>query len=74
MPAELASVLLGIEMHFVREPCVLRIGLQSLTQFDIRADYSFACRSRSELVMTETELKLIAAAARIGLSKIPKNG
>lgn len=33
------------------------------------------CRpSRSALVITETELKLMAAAAIIGLSKIPKNG
>lgn len=30
--------------------------------------------SRSALPITETELKLIAAAAIIGLSRIPKNG
>ena|SRR5215470_9482690 len=30
--------------------------------------------SRNEFVITETELKLIAAAARIGLSSTPKNG
>lgn len=30
--------------------------------------------SLSELAMTETELKLIAKAAIIGDSKIPKNG
>lgn len=30
--------------------------------------------SRNELVITETELKLIAAAARIGLNSSPKNG
>lgn len=31
-------------------------------------------RSRNALLTTETELKLIAAAAMIGLSRIPKNG
>ena len=31
-------------------------------------------RSLSALEITETELKLIAVAAIIGLSKIPKNG
>lgn len=30
--------------------------------------------NRNELAITETELKLIAAAAIIGESKIPKNG
>src|SRR5207245_3241809 len=30
--------------------------------------------SRSEFVITDTELKLIAAAAKIGRSKSPKNG
>ena len=33
-----------------------------------------ARRNRKALLMTETELKLIAAAARIGLSSHPKNG
>ena len=33
-----------------------------------------ARRSRSEFAITETELKLIAAAAIIGLNRIPKNG
>jgi hypothetical protein len=36
--------------------------------------YSRANRRRSELPMTETELKLIAAAAMIGLSNRPKAG
>ena len=36
--------------------------------------YSRANRKRSELPMTETELKLIAAAATIGLSSKPKAG
>ena len=36
--------------------------------------YSFTLRSRSEFAITDTELKLIAAAARIGLNNNPKNG
>ena len=36
--------------------------------------YSFTFRRSSALVITETELKLMAAAAKIGLSRIPKNG
>jgi hypothetical protein len=35
---------------------------------------SFTWRRRREFVITETELKLMAAAARIGLSRIPKKG
>jgi hypothetical protein len=31
-------------------------------------------RNRSEFAITDTELKLIAAAAIIGLSKTPKKG
>jgi len=36
--------------------------------------YSFTFRNRSEFVITDTELKLIAAAARIGLSSSPNTG
>src|SRR6516162_6545535 len=39
-----------------------------------QSDYSRANRSSSALPMTETELKLIAAAATIGLSNRPKAG
>ena len=35
---------------------------------------SFSRRSRRALVMTETELRLIAAPATIGLSSKPKKG
>jgi hypothetical protein len=38
------------------------------------APHSRVKRSRSALPMTETELKLIAAAATIGLSSRPKAG
>ena len=36
--------------------------------------YNFTFRSRRALPMTETELRLIAAPAIIGLSSRPKNG
>ena len=36
--------------------------------------YSSTLRRRSELAITDTELKLIAAAARMGLSNNPKKG
>jgi hypothetical protein len=39
-----------------------------------QASYSGALRSRNALAITETELKLIAAPAIIGLSSSPKNG
>ncbi len=38
------------------------------------ANYNRTRRSRSALAMTDTELKLIAAAAIIGDSSNPKNG
>lgn len=37
-------------------------------------DHSFTFRSRKALLMTETELRLMAAPAMIGLSSRPKNG
>jgi len=39
-----------------------------------RKPYSFTFRSRRELLITETELRLIAAAANIGEIKTPRNG
>ena len=36
--------------------------------------YSFTFRNRNEFVITETELKLMAAAANTGLSNQPVNG
>jgi hypothetical protein len=36
--------------------------------------HSFTLRNLSALPITETELKLIAAAASIGLKSRPKNG
>jgi hypothetical protein len=40
----------------------------------LNARYSLAFLSRSALVITDTELKLMAAAAMIGLSRIPNLG
>jgi hypothetical protein len=36
--------------------------------------HNLTFRSRNALLMTETELRLIAAPAMIGLSSKPKNG
>ncbi len=36
--------------------------------------YNLTARNLSEFVITDTELKLMAAAAIIGLSSSPKNG
>lgn len=36
--------------------------------------HKFTFRNRSALAMTETELKLMAAPAMMGLSSTPKNG
>ena len=49
-------------------------GLSKDPLVDCVRSYSFTFRRRSEFVITETELKLMAAAARIGLSNRPKNG
>lgn len=38
------------------------------------AYYNLTRRRRRAFVITETELKLIAAAAKMGLSRRPKNG
>jgi len=40
----------------------------------LRKHHSFSRRNRSALVMTDTELKLMAAPAIMGLSSTPKNG
>ena len=55
------------EMRFAPAFAYLRRGKQ-------RSGYSLSDRSRSAFAMTETELKLIAAPAIIGLSRTPKNG
>ena len=42
--------------------------------FHSTLSHSLAFRRRKALLMTETELRLIAAPAMIGLSSKPKNG
>jgi len=37
-------------------------------------NYNSTRLNRSEFAITDTELKLIAAAAKIGLNKIPNHG
>ena len=50
---------------------LLEIAVQTLLR---AASYNLTFRKRSEFVITDTELKLIAAAARIGLSSSPNTG
>jgi hypothetical protein len=42
--------------------------------FDSQLNHNLIFRSRKALLMTDTELRLIAAPAMIGLSNRPKNG
>ena len=48
--------------------------LISMSICERRDHYTFAVRSRSALPITDTELKLMAAAAIIGESRIPNTG
>ena len=50
-----------------------RVFVQEV-RFAQRSGYSLTVRNRSALAITETELKLIAAPAIIGLRRTPKNG
>ena len=47
---------------------------RSNRRFAQRSGYSLTDRSRSAFAITETELKLIAAPAIIGLRRIPNSG
>jgi len=49
-------------------------GLAKLARISLFMIYNFTRFSLSELVITDTELKLIAAAAIIGDNSIPKKG
>jgi hypothetical protein len=49
-------------------------GMNSNSRLEERLPYIFTLLSRRAFPITDTELKLIAAAANMGLSKIPKNG
>ena len=61
------------ELEEVTEPVFEPTTAISLN-LEAEESYIETLRSRSELAITDTELKLIAAAAIIGLSKIPKKG
>ena len=49
-------------------------GERSKTRFAQRSGYSLTDRSRNAFAITETELKLIAAPAIIGLRRMPNSG
>src|ERR1700722_5772609 len=50
------------------------IGQKCRSHHLCRTDHSFRFRKRRALVITDTELKLMAAAAKMGLSSRPKTG
>ncbi len=59
--------------------CWYSVALSCFQEFPLTEQgdskrYSASLRSRSALVITVTELKVIAAAATMGLSSRPKNG
>lgn len=54
------------------QPHLLPSVIRGVKQKQVR--YRRALRSRNALAITETELKLIAAPAIIGLNSSPKNG
>jgi hypothetical protein len=59
------------------EPNLLRRDCEEKTKrwrIPIRGNYNKNFRSRNALAMTDTELKLMAALASIGLSSQPKMG
>ena len=49
----------------------IKLGKFSLS---VSTDYNSTFRSRSALLMTETELKVMAALAKMGLRSKPMNG
>jgi hypothetical protein len=67
---------LNFELILHRERCgaLLRLGGRGRPSPHESWPYRSAFLRRRELVITETELKLMAVAARIGLSSHPKIG
>ena len=61
-----------IESPWAFQSAIHTIINQQLAQAANR--YNFGLRRRRALVITETELKLMAAAAKMGLSSRPKKG
>lgn len=62
--------------HTIWEECASphKVTLSPLGMHGNRVPHRSALRNRSAFVMTETELKVIAALANIGLSSTPING
>ena len=52
----------------------VRASLRDASARPTRRDYNLTDRNRSALAITETELKLIAAPAIIGLRRMPNSG
>ena len=50
------------------------VSQRSMAPLVLRTVHNFTFRNRSALPITETELKLIAAPAMMGLRSNPKNG
>jgi hypothetical protein len=74
-PCQFLNILRGAEapLSHVTRPLPRR-SLASLSCIALSYIYNFMFRRRSAFVITETELKLMAAAAKMGLSRTPKNG
>jgi len=58
--------------HVVAVPATFRNDVLYIARFNTAQ--IFALRKRNAFTITDTELKLMAAAAIIGLSSRPKNG
>ena len=71
--ARTIRVIIGDLVWINRKPKRI-FGFPGNCKANFRPDQSFVERNRKALRITETELKLIAAPAIIGLSRIPKNG
>jgi hypothetical protein len=72
------SIPLGVQFRAIfsrgLQPGICLIPLARCMPFRAYYPYSVVRRSRRALPTTETELKLMAAAAMMGLRRIPKSG
>ena len=63
------------DLHFAANCSSLAsLGMTNSSRTNFSGIYSVTFRNLSEFVITDTELKLMAAAARTGLSSSPKTG
>ena len=63
----------------ITEPCSINLFKRLFRQgnvsaFEFLKNYNFVFRNRRALVITDTELKVMAAAAIIGLNRMPNIG